>query len=113
MKKLVFKHKADSLPGAFGVSEERFMDLMKAVGHGVVESLDTKKKSETYEYVYETFKPTTEEELLLLGFFMGMNEAHQESHHSKEQFKEMLSEMTKQKHPLSDILGKKPKVHES
>lgn len=111
MKKIVLDHNADSLNGAFGVSDERFTELMKAVGHGIVESVDSQKKSKNYQYVYEVFKPVNEEELMLLGFFMGLSEAHQELHSNI--LKDAISEMTESKHPLSDILRKKPKVHES
>lgn len=111
MKKISLDHTADSLNGAFGVSDERFRELMKAMGHGVVESIDSQKKSKNYQYVYEVFKPVNEEELMLLGFFMGLSEAHQDLH--SHVIEAAISEMTESKHPLGDILRKKPKVHES
>lgn len=109
MRKMKFNHSADTLNAALNVSDERFIELVKAVGHGVVDSVDGGKKSINYEYVYNLFKPVNEEELCLMGFFMGMSESHQELAHSIHS----IMEDHGSKHPMGDILRKKPKVHES
>lgn len=105
MKKIQLNHETTSLAGAFGISDKRFTEMQKAVAHGMVESITTEKKSETYQYVLDLIKPQSQEEVLLVGFLLGASEslkALHEAHHEE-----------RSRHPLSEILRKEAKVHES
>ena len=106
MEKINLSHNTGDLREAFGVSEERFLEMQKAVGHGVVESLTTEKKSETFQYIYDLVKPVNERELFLIGILIGLQEGIKEH-------MDMHVRPSRGKHPLSDILKKEGKVHES
>lgn len=63
------RHDTDNFWEVFGITEERFMELHRAVKHMMAEGDLLPKKSQEIEYLQERFKPIGEAEYFLMGMF--------------------------------------------
>lgn len=116
MKKINFNHDSDEIHKTINIPENRMKQLRKALGHANVEGgIEEWKKSQELEYVLENFDPKNDEELLAAGLFVGLKQGFAMAVEKFGEVAEIVMEHHDHgnKHPLSDILKREKKRHES